>query len=119
MKLRIVFTIWGRSILTVNVWARERAVLAGVVTLMSSIALTLVSAWLITRAWQMPPVMNLTVAITSVRALGISRAVFRYIYRLATHDVALTAAANARSQIYHNLVAVPPSTVLGLSLIHI
>ncbi len=101
--------------MTVNVWARERAVLAGVVTLMSSIALTLVSAWLITRAWQMPPVMNLTVAITSVRALGISRAVFRYIYRLATHDVALTAAANARSQIYHNLVAVPPSTVLGMS----
>lgn len=40
---------------------------------------------------------------------------FRYIDRLATHDVAVTAAANARSQIYHNLVAVPPSTVLGMS----
>lgn len=99
----------------VNVWARERAVLAGVVTLISSIALTLVSAWLITRAWQMPPVMDLTIAITSVRALGISRAVFRYVDRLASHDVALTAAASARSQIYRNLVSAPTSTVMGMS----
>ena len=32
------------------------------------------SAWLITRAWQMPPVLDLTVAVVAVRALGISRA---------------------------------------------
>nr|WP_231844064.1 thiol reductant ABC exporter subunit CydC [Corynebacterium efficiens] len=78
-------------------------VLAGTLTLVASIALTVVSAWLITRAWQMPPVMDLTVAVTAVRALGITRAVFRYIERLVSHDVALSSAARARSVAYERL----------------
>ena len=54
-----------------------RAIVAGVTTLLSAMALSVVSAWLIARAWQQPNVMELTVAITAVRALGISRAAFR------------------------------------------
>ena len=50
-----------------------RAINAGVSTLLSAIALSVVSAWLIARAWQQPSVMDLTVAITAVRALGMSR----------------------------------------------
>lgn len=86
-----------------------RAVAAGTVTLVCSIALTVVSAWLITRAWQMPPILDLSIAVTAVRALGISRAVFRYFDRLAAHDVAFRRATASRRTAYRN------SPVTGLS----
>ena len=65
------------------------AILFGVLSLGSALALAGVSAWLITRAWQMPPVLDLTVAVVAVRALGISRGVLGYCERLASHDTAL------------------------------
>ena len=49
------------------------AVALGVLSLGSALALAGISAWLITRAWQMPPVLDLAVAVVAVRALGISR----------------------------------------------
>ena len=79
------------------------AVLAGVATLGSALALAALSAWLITRAWQMPPVLDLSVAVVAVRALGISRGVFRYLERLTTHDVALRGTTTARTRIYERL----------------
>lgn len=82
-------------------------VFAGTVTLLSALSLTVVSAWLITRSWQMPPLMEITVAVTSVRALGISRSVFRYIDRLAAHHVALTAAERSRLALWRNLSGKP------------
>ena len=78
-------------------------VLAGVATLGSALALAALSAWLITRAWQMPPVLDLSVAVVAVRALGISRGVFRYLERLTTHDVALRGTTAARTRIYERL----------------
>ncbi|AGP31906.1 thiol reductant ABC exporter subunit CydC [Corynebacterium terpenotabidum] len=89
-------------------------VAAGTMTLLSSLTLTVVSAWLITRAWQMPPVMDLTVAVTAVRALGISRAAFRYTDRLASHQVALRRAADARVDAYRTLAAAPASRTATL-----
>nr|WP_314145723.1 ATP-binding cassette domain-containing protein [uncultured Rhodococcus sp.] len=79
------------------------AVAAGVATLGSALALAALSAWLITRAWQMPPVMDLTVAVVAVRALGISRGVFRYLERLTTHDASLRGTTAARTRIYEQL----------------
>ena len=75
----------------------------GVLSLGSALALTALSAWLITRAWQMPPVLDLTIAVVAVRALAISRGVFHYCERLASHDTALTAAGRARENIYARL----------------
>ena len=91
-----------------------RAIVAGVSTLLSAIALSVVSAWLIARAWQQPSVMDLTVAITAVRALGISRALFRYLDRLASHDVALDRAAAARVEVYARLAQAPSAQVIGV-----
>ncbi|MFD4181100.1 thiol reductant ABC exporter subunit CydC [Rhodococcus sp. NPDC058514] len=90
------------------------AVAAGVATLGSALALAAISAWLITRAWQMPPVLDLTVAVVSVRALGISRGVFRYIERLATHDAALRGTTAARERIYRRLSTGDPAAPAGL-----
>src|SRR5690242_8674322 len=83
------------------------AVALGVLSLGSALALTGVSAWLITRAWQMPPVLDLSVAVVAVRALGISRGVFGYCERLASHDTALRAAAGERTEIYRRLAHGP------------
>ncbi len=78
------------------------------------LALATVAAWLITRAWQMPPVLDLTVAVVAVQALGISRGVFSYCERLAIHDTALRAAGNTRVGLYRRLTDVPPETALRL-----
>ena len=69
------------------------AVALGALSLGSALALAGVSAWLITRAWQMPPVLDLSVAVVAVRTFAISRGVLRYCERLATHD---TGAARGR-----------------------
>jgi ATP-binding cassette subfamily C protein CydC len=90
------------------------AVTLGVFALGSALALAGVSAWLITRAWQMPPVLDLTVAVVAVRALGISRGVLGYCERLASHDTALRAAGTARTQLYRRLVDAPAETALRL-----
>ncbi|MGW0039184.1 thiol reductant ABC exporter subunit CydC [Gordonia sp. NPDC003376] len=92
---------------------RARAVVMplvlGVAGALSALGLAALSAWLITRAWQMPPVLYLSVAITAVRALGISRGLFRYLERLATHDLALGAMATARERIYLALASGSPA----------
>ena len=84
----------------------------GVLSLGSALALAGVSAWLITRAWQMPPILDLSVAVVAVRALGISRGVFAYWERLASHDTALRAASTAREAIYTQLAAGPVDVVM-------
>ncbi|STC68766.1 thiol reductant ABC exporter subunit CydC [Corynebacterium pilosum] len=76
------------------------SVLAGSITLLAALTLTVLSGWLITRSWQMPPVLHLSVAITAVRALGISRAVFRYIDRLVSHKLGLSALTTLRARVY-------------------
>jgi ATP-binding cassette, subfamily C, bacterial CydC len=90
------------------------AVALGVVSLGSALALAGVSAWLITRAWQMPPVVDLSVAVVAVRTFAISRGVLHYCERLATHDAALRAAGTARAQIYRRLARGPAAAAVRL-----
>ena len=90
------------------------ALVFGVLSLGSALALAGVSAWLITRAWQMPPVLDLTVAVVAVRALGISRGVLGYCQRLASHDTALRAAADTRERLYRRLADAPVDAVMRL-----
>ncbi|MGY1936581.1 thiol reductant ABC exporter subunit CydC [Nocardia gipuzkoensis] len=75
----------------------------GVLALGSGLGLAALAAWLIARAWQMPPVLDLSIAVVAVRALGISRGLCRYLERLATHDVALRAMTTARTTVYRTL----------------
>jgi len=80
-----------------------RAVCFGFLALGSAVALAATSAWLIARASQMPPILTLQVTIVAVRAFGISRAVFRYLERLASHDVALRGMVSLRARVYDRL----------------
>ncbi len=90
------------------------AITLGVLSLGSALALAGVSAWLITRAWQMPPVLDLSVAVVAVRTFAISRGVLQYCERLATHDTALRAAGTARAQIYQRLAHGPAAAAVRL-----
>lgn len=90
------------------------AVALGVLALSSAIALAAVSAWLITRAAQMPPVLELSVATVAVRAFGIGRGLFRYLERLVSHDIALRGMARLRTTLYERLAVGRPGATLGL-----
>ena len=81
------------------------AVLAACATLGSAFALAAVAAYLVTRAWTMPPVLDLTVAVVAVRALGVSRGAFRWLERMLTHDVALRGVVSLRTNLFTALAS--------------
>jgi len=85
------------------------AVAAGVAAAGAAIGLTATSAWLISRAAERPPVLYLMVAITGVRAFGISRGALRYSERLASHDAAFRVLSRLRSRAYTRLERLAPS----------
>ena len=88
------------------------AVAAGVAATGAAIGLTATSAWLISRASERPGVLDLMLAVTGVRAFGVSRGAFRYAERLAGHDAAFRVLARLRSSAYTRLERLAPA---GLS----
>ncbi|WP_282206560.1 thiol reductant ABC exporter subunit CydD [Kitasatospora fiedleri] len=85
------------------------AVLLGALALGCAVALMGTSGWLISRASQLPPVLYLMVAVTSVRAFGIGRSVFRYAERLVAHDAVLKALGGVRTAVYRRLERLAPA----------
>lgn len=90
------------------------SLLYGVAGLGSAIGLAAVSAWLIARASQMPPVLYLSVAATAVRMFGVFRALLRYMQRLASHKVALEGMDSLRLNLYDTLMKGPIDRVARL-----
>ncbi|MBF6171699.1 thiol reductant ABC exporter subunit CydC [Nocardia blacklockiae] len=93
------------ELLELSRWRVAVSIGWGTLALGSGLALAALAAWLIARAWQMPPVLDLSIAVVAVRALGIARGLCRYLERLATHDVALRAMTTARARVYSTLAA--------------
>ena len=69
----------------------------------ASIALLVTSTWLIVTASLKPPILTLTVAVVSVRFFGISRGVFRYIERYASHNLVLKEIQDLRISLWQKL----------------
>ncbi len=84
------------------------ALAAGFASEASAVALLATSAWLIVRASEMPPVLYLSAAVVGVRFFALSRAVFRYLERLAGHDAALRQLATSRATLVRRLVPFAP-----------
>ncbi len=104
---------------TLSLLAPSRARLAaavafGSLALGSAVGLTALSGWLISRAAQHPSIVAVSLAVVGVRALGIARGTFRYLERLASHDVALRVTARLREQLYVSLAAADRTVVAGL-----
>ena len=91
-----------------------RAVALGTLALGFSVGLAAAAAWLVARASQMPPVLQLSVAVVAVRAFGTGRGVLRYLERLASHDVALRGMAALRAHLYDALARGPVTRVVAL-----
>ncbi|MGA5817141.1 thiol reductant ABC exporter subunit CydD [Kitasatospora sp. NPDC094028] len=85
------------------------SVLLGALALGSAVALMATSGYLISRASQMPPVLYLMMAVTSVRAFGIGRSVFRYAERLVSHDAVLRTLGTLRAAVHRRLTVLAPA----------
>ncbi|MFD5320974.1 thiol reductant ABC exporter subunit CydD [Streptomyces sp. NPDC127098] len=85
------------------------AMFLGALALGSAVGLMATSGWLISRAWEQPPVLYLMVAVTATRAFGIGRAVFRYAERLLSHDAVLRILAELRVTVYRRLERLAPA----------
>jgi hypothetical protein len=97
--LHLVGAHWPRLLL---------AALAGAAALGSAVALTATSAWLLSRAAQHPPVLDLMVAIVAVRAFGLARGLCRYAERLLAHDAAFRILARTRVLLFCALERLTP-----------
>ncbi|MEU1682921.1 thiol reductant ABC exporter subunit CydC [Micromonospora zamorensis] len=71
----------------------------------AGLALMATATWLLMSAAGQPPLDRLTVAIVAVRALAISRGVFRYTERLAGHDAVLRMITDVRARVFATLAA--------------
>ncbi|WP_353067204.1 thiol reductant ABC exporter subunit CydC [Arcanobacterium hippocoleae] len=80
----------------------------------SGIGLGSVSAWLIARAAQLPPVLDLSIAATAVRAFGVGKAIFRYLERISSHWIALKGMSAIRTHAYSKLAAAPTDRVASI-----
>ncbi len=84
-------------------------------SLICVVGLIATSGWLISRAWQQPPILSLVAAGAAVRAFAVGRGVFRYSERLVSHDGALRGLTSLRARIVSRLATVAPAGVPGLA----
>lgn len=84
------------------------AAFTGLLASASAVALLGTSAWLISMASTMPPVLDLSVAAVCVRAFALGRAVFRYAERLLGHDAAFRGLTSLRVEIFERLERLAP-----------
>jgi len=90
------------------------SIVAGAGAVAAAIGLLATSGYLIVRAAERPPVLELTVAVVAVRAFGISRAALRYAERLVSHDLAFRVLADLRRRFYRRLAPLVPAGLPGL-----
>ena len=90
------------------------AAVAGALAVGAGIALVATSGYLISHAAQRPPILALGVVIVMVRFFAISRAVLRYLERLAGHDAALRVLGSLRAQLFARLEPLVPGGLSGV-----
>jgi ATP-binding cassette, subfamily C, bacterial CydCD len=88
------------------------SVLLSVLTIGSSVALIGVSAWLISTAAIATSVADLGVSVVMTRLFGISRAVFRYLERLVSHNVTFRLLARLRVWFYERIEPLAPARLM-------
>jgi ATP-binding cassette, subfamily C, bacterial CydC len=90
------------------------AILLGIASAGSSVALLACSAWLIARAAEQPPVLYLSLGIVGVRAFALGRAAFRYLERLTGHDASFRQLAQIRAGVFERLLPIAPDGLAAL-----
>jgi ATP-binding cassette, subfamily C, bacterial CydCD len=88
------------------------SILLSALTIGSSVALIGVSAWLISTAAIATSVADLGVSVVATRLFGISRAVFRYLERLVSHNVTFRLLSRLRVWFYERLEPLAPARLM-------
>ncbi|MCI0520715.1 MAG: thiol reductant ABC exporter subunit CydD [Chloroflexi bacterium] len=88
------------------------SVLLSSFTIGAGVALMGTSAWLISTAAVSTSIADLGVSIVGTRFFGISRAVFRYLERLVSHDVTFRLLAQLRVWFYQKLEPLAPARLM-------
>jgi ATP-binding cassette, subfamily C, bacterial CydC len=89
------------------------SVALGSLTVLLGVGLMSLAGYVISRAAEHPPVLELTVAIVLVRACGIGRPVARYFDRLESHDLAFRVLARLRGSFFRALEPQVPARIEG------
>lgn len=89
--------------------AMAPGIAAGVASGLSAVLLLGLSAYLITRAAEQPPILYLGLLVVGVRAFALSRGFFRYLERLSTHDAAFRALSEVRVDALERLEPLAPA----------
>lgn len=108
-----VETIW--QYFTDAKWHLRASALLSALTTMSTVALIATSGWLIARASQMPPVLELSIAIVGVRTFALLRSVTRYSERIISHNATFISLPRIRIALFNKLEELAPS---GLAQFH-
>ncbi|MBI3168800.1 MAG: thiol reductant ABC exporter subunit CydD [Chloroflexi bacterium] len=89
------------------------SVLLSSITILASVALMGTSAWLISTAAIATSVAEFGVSTVGTRFFGITRAVFRYLERLVSHDVTFRLLAKLRVWFYERLGPLAPARLMN------
>jgi thiol reductant ABC exporter CydC subunit len=89
------------------------SVLLGALTIGASISLMSTSAFLISMAALHPSISAISVAVVGVRFFGISRGVFRYLERLASHSLTFKVLARLRVWFYQAIEPLAPARLVS------
>jgi len=81
----------------------------GLLTVASGIGLMSTSAYVLSSAALHPSIAELQVAIVAVRAFGLTRALFRYLERLVTHQATFRLLGSLRLDLYRRLEPLAPA----------
>jgi ATP-binding cassette, subfamily C, bacterial CydC len=104
---------WRLIRLTAPYWRRMVLATAfGAATIASGIGLLTTSAYIISKAALQPSIAELQIAIVGVRFFGISRAGFRYLERLISHDVNLHLLARLRVWLFRAVEPLAPARLM-------
>lgn len=87
------------------------SILFSILTISASIGLLMTSAFLISKAALRPSIGAISVAIVGVRFFGISRGIFRYIERLASHTASFKVLADIRVWLYNAIEPIAPAGI--------
>jgi ATP-binding cassette subfamily C protein CydC len=93
-------------------WWIALAVLLSFLAVGSSVGLMAMSAYLISKAALVTDVVDVALAITMVRVLAISRAVFRYLERYYSHTATLRILAHLRVWFYESVEPLAPARLM-------
>ncbi|TWP51624.1 thiol reductant ABC exporter subunit CydD [Lentzea tibetensis] len=81
----------------------------GVAAVGCGVALTALSAYLIARAAEQPPILMLSVLVVGVRTFALAKGVLRYVERLVSHDAAFRLAERLRVDLWLAMVRRGPA----------